>query len=184
MNDSRRQQGPRPPTEWIEVKDFVDTRTALVVRVSRSSGQRPRYTYRDGRLNLEDAKKVAALEADAEPFFPRLIPFIGLEAEIHNGVVEVLDDCLSDLKSAAREFVRAELQDIEDEKLAEQTRREKAQNDRQKPKQAAGLKELAKRDKRAWENREKLATPPAMTAAAATEAPPVTQASPSETAAG
>lgn len=151
MNDHKNPRGfdrntSRAPLDWVVCKDVSDKDTGLTVRISRADGFRPRFSIQLGKLLVDKGNPRAE---------PRFIRHIGVFARAENGIVNVekFYSTFTALLQEAHKFIYEESQKREDEIIETKQSHEKRQLDRDKPKQKPGLKEIAKREKRAAELR-------------------------------
>lgn len=156
MNDqnknSRQTDNKRAPLEWLVCKDVFDKDSGLVVRISRADGFRPRFSLQIGKLLVDRSNPKAE---------PRFVRFLSIFTRAEHGVVAVekFHVILAKLLEEAHQFIHVASQQREDEIIETKQTHEKRQLDRDKPKQKPGLKEIAKRDKRAAEQRKAHAAP-------------------------
>lgn len=146
QNKNNRQNNSRQPLDWVVCKDVFDKDSGLVVRISRADGFRPRFSLQIGKLLVDRNNPKGE---------PRFIRHLGVFARAENGVVAVekFHTILAQLLEEAHQFIHRTSQQREDEIIETKQSHEKRQLDRDKPKHKPGLKEIAKRDKRAAELR-------------------------------
>jgi len=127
-------QNQKPQIERIVAKEFDDVPNELVVKIMKTVGFRPRYSFEVGRRGQAGQ-------------FVRFFPFF---VTVKNATVTykaINGVALGLLIQKAEEWMHQECQKSEDEIIAAKIYKEESTLTRDKPKQKAGLKELSKRDK-------------------------------------
>jgi hypothetical protein len=133
MNENQNQ---RPQIERVVAKEFNDGPNALAVKIMKTTGFRPRFSFEMGRIGQDG----------------RFIHFFPFFVTVKNAVVSykaINVAALGLLIQQAEEWMHQECQKGEDTIIAEKIDKEERTLTRDKPKQRAGLKELSKRDKAA-----------------------------------
>ena len=152
MNDKRaegnRPQGQSASQVWTPVHDVTDPTTGLTIRISRTSAERPWYSFQIGNLNLKDAT-----DKRLRPFTRMSVVYM-TTAKVAESKVPVLTRLMQEAENWAEDDAQEALvmsrKANDERKLDAQIAREKAQLERQKPKQPAELKTLAKHDAAKW----------------------------------
>lgn len=118
---------------WTHEKDFADEESGIVVRLQRKQNFRPLFSALVVRIRDDG----------------RSVPFLPIFVKTENAQVKSVTDpgpIIAKLSALASEYVRETVQARESEIIDEKLRREQSQLDKEKPKQAPGLKKIGKLD--------------------------------------
>jgi hypothetical protein len=133
MNENQN-QGPRPQIERVIAKEFDDDANELAIKIMKTVARRPRYSFEVGRRGQGGQ-------------FVRFFPFFVTVKHAAVTYKAINEEALAALIQRAEEWMHAECQRAEDEISEAKIAKEESSLSRDKPKQRAGLKELAKRDR-------------------------------------